>query len=54
MTENFMHGIAPDAPTAIDDRPGQAESLLEIRGEHITGGLALPAGHRLAAIGAGA
>lgn len=53
MTENFAHGIAPDAPTAIDDRPGQFESLLEIRGEHITGGLALPAGRNLAMIGAG-
>lgn len=54
MTENFQHGIVLEAPTAIDDRPGQAETLLEIRGEHIAGGLALPAGHRLAAVGAGA
>lgn len=53
LEENFRHGVALPAPTAIDDRPGQAETLLEVVGERIVGGLVLPAGHNLTMIGAG-
>lgn len=52
LTDNFRHGIAPDAPTAIDGRPGEMEELFALTGDRFTGGLALPAGAPHLGIGA--
>lgn len=52
LTDNFKHGITPDAPTQIDGRPGQAETLFTVTGDTINAGLILPAATTRPGIGA--